>query len=220
MRAFEPQRFKLFVFNGQALVAADLVAAALLPGLDDIARHRVDELLLEPIAGGLVDLPERHPLARRRRGEHRDWAGDERELEVALPERPRRCHTQTPIRDDPPPHLSSWSDSVFGVGRTARFRHSFAIRSRGRYDGRALVRSNTVFYFPSGTAQARRPLRLREAWGSCAKVELPHGHGGGISAHCLGLPEISRSHLEPSNKRLHAEFGPGLGQASGTGRAE
>ncbi len=39
---------------------------------------------------------------------------------------------------------------------------------------------------------------------------LPHGHGGGILAHCLGLPEISRSHLEPSNKRVHAEFGARL----------
>src|SRR5216684_2312411 len=38
----------------------------------------------------------------------------------------------------------------------------------------------------------------------------PHGHGGGIQAHCLGLPEISRSYFEPSNKRVHAEFGPRL----------
>src|SRR6266568_3345965 len=42
----------------------------------------------------LVDLPERYTLARRRRREHRDRAGDERELEVAFPERSRRCHTQ------------------------------------------------------------------------------------------------------------------------------
>ena len=73
--AFEPQ---LFVLHWHVLVAADLVPAALLPRFDDIARHRVDELLLEPIPGALVDLPEGHALARRRRV-HRDWTGDERE---------------------------------------------------------------------------------------------------------------------------------------------
>src|SRR5438309_2232823 len=44
-----------------------------------------------------------------------------------------------------------------------------------------------------------------------ARKGLSHGHGGGISAHWLGLPEISRSHIEPSNKRVHAEFGPKTG---------
>src|SRR5260370_19335876 len=65
VRAFDPQRLKLFILDRHELVAADLVTAALLPWLDDIARHRVDELLLEPVAGALVDLPERYPLARR-----------------------------------------------------------------------------------------------------------------------------------------------------------
>ena len=63
MRAFEPQGFKLFVFDGHELVAADLVAATLPPGVDDIAGDRVDELLLEPIAGAFVDLTERYALA-------------------------------------------------------------------------------------------------------------------------------------------------------------
>src|SRR6266852_8637624 len=88
--AFEPQRFQLFVLDRHELVAADLVSAALLPGVDHIARYRVHELLLEPIAGALVDLPKGYALARRQRGEHRDWAGDERELEVAFPKRPKR----------------------------------------------------------------------------------------------------------------------------------
>src|SRR5260370_32842290 len=86
--ALEPQRFQLFVLDRHELVAADLVSSALLPGVDHIARYRVHELLLEPIAGALVDLPERHALARRRPREHGDRAGDERKLDVAFPKRP------------------------------------------------------------------------------------------------------------------------------------
>ena len=41
-----------------------LVAAALIVGLDRLARDVVDQLLPQPIAGLLVDLAERDPLGR------------------------------------------------------------------------------------------------------------------------------------------------------------
>ncbi len=82
--AFEPQ---LFVLHGHVLVAADLVPAALLPRFDDIARHRVDELLLEPIPGALVDLPEGHALARRRR-RYIAIGQETSESQIAFPEGP------------------------------------------------------------------------------------------------------------------------------------
>ena len=62
-----------------------LVAAALVLGLDRLARDLVDQLLPQSIAGLLVDLTKRHPLGRRRAGVERDGARDERKLEVAFP---------------------------------------------------------------------------------------------------------------------------------------
>jgi hypothetical protein len=79
----------------------------------------------------------------------------------------------------------------------------FVRPSFSRYDGRALVRSNTVFYFPERSS--RSPSAVAPLGGGLVRERgLPHGHGGGIRADGLGLPEISRSYFESSNKRLHA----------------
>ena len=56
VRAFEPKRFEFFVFDGHELVAPDLVPAALVGGLDEIAGDRVDGLLFQPVARPFIDL--------------------------------------------------------------------------------------------------------------------------------------------------------------------
>jgi hypothetical protein len=73
----------------KVLALADLVAAA-----DVLLVHRlgglcIDKLLLEPVAGLLVDPVERDPFRTRCRRLERNRAGYERELEVALPIRAR-----------------------------------------------------------------------------------------------------------------------------------
>ena len=92
MVAFDRNGVDLIVLDENVLVLGDLVAAALLAGLDRLARDIVDELLAQPVAGLAVDLAERDTLARRGRGVERDRALDERELEVALPIGTRGCH--------------------------------------------------------------------------------------------------------------------------------
>ena len=57
------ERLDLFVLDLDVDVLVDLVAADLVGRLDRLARHVVDQLLAQAIAGLLVDLPERHPLA-------------------------------------------------------------------------------------------------------------------------------------------------------------
>jgi len=51
-------RFQLLVLDDQELVFADLIPAALLVRLDDFARDGIDQLLAQPVAGFLIDLPE------------------------------------------------------------------------------------------------------------------------------------------------------------------
>ena len=64
-------------------------------------RNRArDVLLTQAIAGLLVDLPERHPLGAGRRRVDGHRAGDERQLEVALPVRTGR-HGQLHTNDRP-----------------------------------------------------------------------------------------------------------------------
>jgi hypothetical protein len=57
--AFDRNGVDLIVLDENVLVLGDLVAAALLAGLDRLARDIVDELLAQPVAGLAVDLPER-----------------------------------------------------------------------------------------------------------------------------------------------------------------
>jgi hypothetical protein len=61
--ALDFDRFDLLVFNREIGIFRVFVPAALVRRLDRLAGHIVDELLPKPIAGLLVDLPERHALA-------------------------------------------------------------------------------------------------------------------------------------------------------------
>src|SRR6266540_5443302 len=61
-RAFNLDFLKLLVLNQQELIAADFITAALVLAVDDLTGFRVDELLLEAVAGPLVDLAERNAL--------------------------------------------------------------------------------------------------------------------------------------------------------------
>jgi hypothetical protein len=78
--------FELDVFALANLVALDDVLA-----LDLVAGVGIDLAVLDAVAGGLVELMEADLLPLGRRREKRDRAGNERELEVALPIS-TRCH--------------------------------------------------------------------------------------------------------------------------------
>jgi hypothetical protein len=66
--ALDLDGFELLVLDDQVLPLGDLVAAALVLGVDGLAGFLVDELLTQPVAGGLVDLPECDALCRRAGG--------------------------------------------------------------------------------------------------------------------------------------------------------
>ena len=85
MVALHLDRLDLLVLDQEIGVLRIFVSAALVGRLDRLAGDVVDELLAQPIAGLLVELAERHPLAGGRGGIDRDRAGNEGQLDVALP---------------------------------------------------------------------------------------------------------------------------------------
>jgi len=62
--ALDSYRVEFIVFNQHVLVLANLIPTTFLAGLDWLARHIIDELLPQAIAGRPVDLPESDPLRR------------------------------------------------------------------------------------------------------------------------------------------------------------
>jgi len=83
--ALDLDRFEFLVLDDQVLPLGDLVAAALVLGLDRLAGFLVDELLTQPITGRLVDLPEGDALCGRAGGVQCDRARDQGQLEIAFP---------------------------------------------------------------------------------------------------------------------------------------
>jgi hypothetical protein len=61
--ALHLDRLDLLVLDQEICVLRIFVSAALVRRLNRLAGDIVDELLAQPIAGLLVDLPERHALA-------------------------------------------------------------------------------------------------------------------------------------------------------------
>ena len=88
--ALDRDRVDLLVRDLDIGALGVFVAAPLVGSLNRLARHLVDELLAQPVAGLLVDLAEGDALGTAGRGMQRDRARDERELEIALPIRTRR----------------------------------------------------------------------------------------------------------------------------------
>src|ERR1700680_2465773 len=60
--AFDLDGLQLLVLDEEELAFADLVAAALVVGIDRVAGLLVDELLAQPVSGLAVDLAEGNPL--------------------------------------------------------------------------------------------------------------------------------------------------------------
>jgi hypothetical protein len=87
MGALDLDGVEFLVLDHEVLPLGDLVAAPLVLGGDRLAGFLIDELLAQPIAGRLVDLPERNPLRGRAGGMQRDRARDQRQLEIAFPVR-------------------------------------------------------------------------------------------------------------------------------------
>ena len=83
--ALDLDRFELLVLDDQILALGDLVAAAFVLGIDRLAGFLIDELLTQPIAGRLVDLPEGDALCGRAGGVQCDRARDQGQLEIAFP---------------------------------------------------------------------------------------------------------------------------------------
>ena len=83
--AFDGDRLKLLILDLKIDALGIFIAPALVFGADGLLRHFIDELLAQPVAGLLVDLPERYPLRRRSRRVERNRARNERELKIALP---------------------------------------------------------------------------------------------------------------------------------------
>src|ERR1700746_443827 len=77
-----------FEFHGiklNVLAIADLIALDDVGGLDLLPALGIDLAVFDPMPGFLVDLMEADPLALRRGGKKSDRAGNEGELEIALP---------------------------------------------------------------------------------------------------------------------------------------
>src|SRR5438309_1767316 len=85
--ALDLDGFKFLVRDDQILPLGDLVAAALALGIDRLAGFLIDELLTQPIAGRLVDLPEGDALCGRAGSMQCDRARDQGQLKIAFPVR-------------------------------------------------------------------------------------------------------------------------------------
>jgi hypothetical protein len=85
MGALDLDGFELLVLDDQVLAFGDLVAAALVLGADRLAGFLIDELVAQPIAGSLVDLPEGDALCSRAGGMQCDPARDQGQLKIAFP---------------------------------------------------------------------------------------------------------------------------------------
>ncbi len=85
MRALDLDLLDLLVLDLNVLALADLVAAADVLLVHRLGGLRIDQLLLEPVAGLLVDPVERHSLRAGRSRIQSDRTGYQRELQVALP---------------------------------------------------------------------------------------------------------------------------------------
>ena len=83
--ALDLDRLQLLRLDLDIFALPQLIAAALLVALDDVAGLGVDHLLLQPVAGLLVDHVEAGLFGRRRRRIERDRAGHERKLQGAFP---------------------------------------------------------------------------------------------------------------------------------------
>jgi hypothetical protein len=78
---------------------ADFISPTLVMGFDYLAADRVDELMTQSVAGTAADLPEGYLLFRGDRRVKRNRAGNERELEIALPVRTSSRQRVTPTHN-------------------------------------------------------------------------------------------------------------------------
>src|SRR5207248_1735430 len=90
-------RFDLVIIDFDVDAFFDLVALGLVVSFHGLAGLIIDQLLAQAVAGFLVDLPERDPFRRGRRGTQGDGTRNEGELQIALPVR-TGCHEATPDR--------------------------------------------------------------------------------------------------------------------------
>src|SRR6185437_3545210 len=110
VRALDLDLLELVVLDHQVLALADLVAAPDVLALDHVAALAVDQLLLQPVAGLLVDAMEAHLLGARRRRIERNRARDDAEPQTPRPLHSRR-HEVLPMRKfTAPPRATRGAD--------------------------------------------------------------------------------------------------------------
>jgi hypothetical protein len=94
VRALDRDRLELVVVDRHVLALADLVAAALVRGIDRVAGLLVHHQLAQAMAGPGVDLVEMRLLGLRCRREELDRAGDEGEAQMTFPIGARHRHSR------------------------------------------------------------------------------------------------------------------------------
>jgi hypothetical protein len=93
--------------DDQVLSLGDLVAAALVLGVDRLAGLLIDELPTQPIAGDLVDLPEGAGGMRRWLDRVESMSGDGKRSVAAWPKLPRPSSTLPIHWTDPPTGIAA-----------------------------------------------------------------------------------------------------------------
>ena len=97
--AFQPDRFELLVLEKEIIVLAALIALGFVGLLDGAAGLLVEKLADDAVAGLSAERVKADLLALAGRWNERHGAGDERQLEIALPESARRHRGQRPGAD-------------------------------------------------------------------------------------------------------------------------
>src|SRR6516164_11864545 len=87
MGALDLDRLEFRVLYDEVLALGYFVAAAFVFRGDRLAGLFINELLAQPVASRLVDLPEGDALGRRAGRMQRNRTGDQRQLEIAFPVR-------------------------------------------------------------------------------------------------------------------------------------
>ena len=87
-RALERHSFEVLVLDHHVIVGTALVAFDFIVGLDRLVRRCVDVPAFDSIAGDAVERVKADLLAFRGGRRHGHRAGDQRQLQITLPERP------------------------------------------------------------------------------------------------------------------------------------